>query len=1131
MALHFIFGSSGSGKSNYIYQHILEQSAQHPDQIFFVVVPEQFTMQTQQELVGRQEHHAILNIDVVSFQRLAYRVFDELGLSNVQVLEETGKNLVLRKVAQDKQTELTILRGNMKKPGYINELKSVISELSQYRIGAEELKALAEDESLPAPFRYRMNDIRIMYQGFADYLEGSFITAEEILTVLAREAENSALLRDSVLVLDGFTGFTPIQYALLERLFACARDVYVTVTLDEREDAFRLTGMQELFYMSKKTVQTLARLAAEQHMELAEPVRLKHGEKGRFRQAKPLEWLEQNLFRTNWRRYPASSNPGDCISLRSLTDPRRELLFIAGEIRRLVREEGYRYRDIAIVCGDVNMYGNYLPGIFQSYEIPFFLDTKNTIIFHPLTEMIKSLLLVVEQDFTCESVMDYLRCGLLDISREEGDLLENYLLANRIRGFSRWKSNWVRRKGVGSARELETVNRLRSQVVAQLEAARPVLRKKDSTAMEKTVALYHCITAQKVQEQLEERRKTLEQEGNLALAKEYAQIYKLVMDLLDKLARLLAEEKMDISEYRKVLEAGFSASTVGIIPPGYDQVLVGDIVRTRLSDVRILFLAGVNDGLIPKRDNGGGLISEKEREIFLSRDMELAPGAREKVFMQKFYLYLNMTKPSRKLYLTWHRINGEGKEARKSYLVSVILNMFPTLMPVKAEGPVGLDAVVTPKSSQSLLIEGLHQAREGEIQPLFLALLQWYQSRPDWSGQVNKLLEAAYYTYERQYMSREVTRALYGEALEGSVTRLEQFAACAYAHFMAYGIGARERELGEFAPVDMGNMFHKALERYSRKLEAAGFKWCDVPKERQESMTKEAVLETVEEAGYLLSQDARTAYTVIRMERILKKTIETISGQIAASSFSPEGYEVSFAFAEDLESVNFTLSEEEKMHLRGRIDRMDIKKEENQIYVKVVDYKSGHNEFQLVSLYHGLQLQLVVYLNAAVELMKEKYPDKEVAGAGMFYYHIDDPVIDIQKIKGEPTEETIRREIFEKLKLSGVGWDDSDDSVENKSKKSSRKELETISGFVNEKIRDIGRQIYRGDIAVSPYRMDKKTGCDYCPYHGICGFDLHIPGHGYRNISKYADKELLLEQMREEAAHGDEIYKGPAEGH
>ncbi len=1173
MALQFIFGGSGSGKSNYIYEHILKQSGKDPNQIFFVVVPEQFTMQTQRELVRRQENHCILNIDVVSFQRLAYRIFDELGLTGLKVLEETGKNFVLRKVAGEKQEELKLLKGNMKKPGYINELKSVISELSQYRIGTEELTSLAEDESLPVPFRYRMADIRAMYQGFLDYLQGNYITAEEILEVLAREARNSALLRDSVLVLDGFTGFTPIQYELLERLFSCAKDVYVTVTLDERENPYRLTGMQELFYMSKKTVRTLSELASRQHMELAEPVRLIHGRKGRFCQARPLEWLEQNLFRDEVRKYPflkkegnqrdtgASGgcsqaceklpDPADYLFLYSLPDPRRELLFIAGQIKRLIREEGYRYQDIAFVCGDVELYGNYVPEIFDSFEIPYFLDKKNTISFQPLTEMIRALLLTVEQDFSYESIMDYLRCGLSGVSREEADLLENYLLANRIRGFSRWKSKWVRLNGVRNTHELDLINELRERILAQFEEARPVLRKKDTTVLDKTKALYGMIAAQRVQEQLEERRMGLEQEGRLALAREYAQIYKLVMDLLDKLARLLAEETMELSEYRQILEAGFAASSVGTIPPGYDQVLIGDIERTRLPDVRILFFAGVNDGLIPKTDKGGGLISQREREYFAERHMELAPGAREKAFMQKFYLYLNLTKPSRKLYLTWFKVDGEGKEARKSYLVGRILSLFPSLSPVKIEngGAFGetvmaeaggtsgepamaeigtLSALVTPGSGLRLLAEGFSQVREGKMRPTFLALLSWYLNHPDWSRQALELLNAAFYTYESRPMSREVTRALYGEVLTNSVTRLEQFAACAYAHFIAYGLGVKERQLGEFAPVDMGSLFHEALERYSVKMEEAGYHWQDVPKEIQEALAKEAAAETVEEAGYILYQDARTAYTIRRMERILLKTIETISTQIAQSSFKPEGYEVSFSFVQDLEAVNFTLSDKEKMRLQGRIDRMDARREGNQIYVKVVDYKSGNHQFQLVSLYHGLQLQLVVYLNAAVEIMKRENPDKEVLGAGMFYYHIDDPVIEV---KGQAAEEEIREKVLEQLKLTGIGCDSQDESVSRKSREASREEIEILSRFVNKKIKDIGREIYQGDIKVSPYRMKEKTGCDHCPYHSICGFDGKVPGYSYRRLKEEKDSEVLLEQMREEVSHGDDVYGGTTEGH
>lgn len=1152
MALQFILGSSGSGKSNYIYEQIIKQSKEEPNQLFFVIVPEQFTMQTQRELVRRQENHGIMNIDVVSFQRLAYRVFDELGLTNMKVLEETGKSFVLRKVAEEKKDELHMLRANRKKAGYINEVKSMISELAQYRITPGQLLELSEDESLAAPFRYRMNDIQVMYQGFLDYLKGNYITAEEILEVLAQEADRSALLKDCVLVLDGFTGFTPVQYALLEHLMKFAKDIYVTVTMDERETLGGREEMQDLFYMSKKTIRLMSELAKRQQIEIADPVRLSHGINSRFAKAKPLEWLEQNLFRTQMKKYlPHGMDASQAVALRqsanahqaddttrivdekqhlflySLPNPRQEMMFLAGEIKRLVREEGYRYKDIAIVCGDVQMYGNYVAEIFENYEVPYFLDKKNSIAFHPMTEMIKSALIAVEKDFSYESIMAYLRCGLSGLKREEIDLLDNYLLANRIRGFENWKKKWVRISSTQNAEELEAINLLRQQIVAQFEVVAGIW-KKGGTVLEKTVALYQFVVELHVQQQLETRQRELEQEGRTALAREYEQIYRIVMDLLNKLTQLLAEEKMDLKEYREILETGFSASSVGIVPPGYDQVLIGDIERTRLPEIKVLFLAGVNDGLIPKNEKQGGLISQQERDILEEYGMELAPGTREKTFIQKFYLYLNLTKPSEKLYLTWFRTGGDGKEARKSYLTGIICKIFPNLIVEKLDGVKPGTQLVTPKSSQRFLVDGIRLAKEGELTPEFLALLNWFRKQPDWSEKADKLLEAAFSTYEHQFMSREITKELYGEVLANSVTRLERFAACAYAHFMNYGIGLKERQIGEFAPVDMGSMFHDALERYSMKMEEAGYHWFDVPKEKQEQMAEEAVAETVEEAGYLLYQDARTSYTVQRILRILKKTIETIGSQISQSNFAPEGYEVSFSFAQNLDAVNFTLSEQEKMRLQGRIDRMDTSKDGNRIYVKVVDYKSGNTQFSLVSLYHGLQLQLVVYLNAAVDILKQKYPGQEVVPAGMFYYHIDDPVIEA---KGNPSEEEIRDKIFEQLKLNGIGTDNEDGSVSKKSQKAGQEEMQLLSQFVNTKIRQIGRRIYDGDIQVNPYMMKDKTGCDYCPYHGICGFDGKVPGYEYRRLAEEKDSDVLLEKMKKEVEHGDDIYRGTAEGH
>ncbi len=1115
MSLQLIFGGSGSGKSDYVYKRILEQSKKEPDCTFFVLVPEQFTMQTQRELVARQKNHSIMNVDVVSFNRLACRIFDELGMGNLNILEETGKNLVLRRVAEEQQDNLKLLKASMKKTGYITEMKSIISELTQYRIAPEKLDVLIRQKKHLPAFRYKMQDIQTMYQGFVDYLLGKFITAEELLEVFAQEAERSEILRNSVIVLDGFTGFTPVQYYLLERLLKLTREILVTVTLDQREDPYHDRGIQDLFYMSKKTVEMLAKLAVNQHVGIQEPIWICHSEKSRFASSPSLLWLEQNLFRTNPQICCLSqSDKEQDIFLYSLANPRQELEFVGGKITELVRDRGYRYKDIAIVCGDVEMYGNYAEEIFGTYEIPLFLDTRKDILFHPMTEFLRGVLLIVEQDFSYESVLGYLRCGLSGFSMEEIDLLENYVLAENIRGFRKWQNKWVRRGSVAHQEELDEINGLRERFVQQFTPLREIFRGKGRTVLEESRVMYELIFSLDVEAKLKEYEEEFQKQGEGALAREYAQIYKTVMDLLDKMVELLGEEQMRVREYREILEAGMEAAAIGIIPPGYDRVVFGDIERSRLSHIKVLFFIGVNDGLIPKAVEHGGIISQADRELFAANEMELSPTDRERSFIQKFYLYLNLTKPSERLYITWFRVNQEGKESRKSYLVGTIQKMFPAFVPVRVEELSGFEQIITPKSSQRFLVEGLKRAKKGEMSLQWMGLYHWYEKQPGYREQILPFLEAAFYQYQKQNMGKQVTRELYGSVLENSVTRLEQFSACACSHFLEYGLKLKERSLGEFAPVDMGTMFHQVLERYAHAMERAGYHWFDVPKEEQEKLIEQAVEETLG-AGFdsLLLQEARTAYLVERMKRILKRTVETIAEQIKTSHFSPEGYEISFSFVENLESVNFVLSDQEKMRLRGRIDRIDTRKTEDAVYVKVVDYKSGSRDFQLLSLYHGLQLQLVVYLNSAMELLQKKYPDKQVLPGGMYYYHLDDPVIGGESGK---TDAQIQEEILKELKLKGVASQIEDDSVSSKAKKADNEEFRILSGYVNHKIQEIGQKIFQGEISPNPYQLGDSTGCDFCPYHGICGFDAGSPGQNYRKLENIKDEKEILRKMQEE---------------
>ena len=640
-----------------------------------------------------------------------------------------------------------------------------------------------------------------------------------------------------------------------------------------------------------------------------------------------------------------------------------------------------------------------------------------------------------------------------------------------------------------------------------------IFRTKEAAVREVSEVFYEMMRRLRIEEQLLAYAEEFEQEGENALAKEYSQIYRIVMDLLDKTVELLGDERISIREYREILQAGLEASSVGVIPPGYDRVVVGDIERSRLSDVKVLFLAGANDGLLPKNVEHGGIISQSDRECFSKYDMEIAPTDRERSFIQNFYLYLNLTKPSEKLYITWFRVSQEGKETRRSYLVNSMRGLFPGVKPVTVtEGK--KKHIMTAKSGLNDLVEGLKRAKQGDIDLKWAGLCCWYQKQEDWKEYVERLFSAAYYHYLAKPMGKDVTRALYGTVLAGSVTRLEKFSACAFSHFLQYGLRLTERDLGEFAPVDMGNLFHEALERYSAAMEEAGYHWFDVPREVQEALMQQAVERTIEAAAdTFLFQDARTAYLVERIRRILRRTIETIADQIKNSHFTPEGYEVSFSFAENLNALNFSLSEEEKMRLAGRIDRLDTYKAENKVYVRIVDYKSGDRDFQLLSLYHGMQLQLVVYMNSAVELMQQKYPDQEVLFGGMYYYHLDDPVIDGD---ASTTDAEIKEKILEKLKLKGVCGTQEDASAAKKVRRADAEEFQVLSRFVNHKIQKAGYDIYKGDISVAPYQLGDHEGCDYCPYHGVCGFDPSMPGQDYRRLENIKDEDVILEKMRKE---------------
>lgn len=1238
MALQFVFGGSGAGKTRYLYEQAIRLSLEQPERRFLVVVPEQFTMQAQKEIVRLHPRHGIMNIDVLSFKRLAYRVFDELAVKMPVVLDDMGKSMVLRRVSGKKKGGLGLYGGHLGQAGFINQLKSQISELCQYGISPQDLEKLQEAAENPL-LKQKLGDLGLIFQEFKDYIENHYITAEEILDILCRELPRSKMLKNSVIFLDGYTGFTPVQHRLVELFITHALDVVCAVTVDYRADPYRESGIQNLFYMSKHTVCRLAAMARDNQVEKREDVILDRRPAWRFAESPALDFLEQNLYRYNGKVWRGEQ---DQVRLFCGQTPEEEVRYVKSCIESQVREQGLRYRDMAVVTGDLAAYGREITRQFDQAGIPFFMDDKKSILENPLVELIRAVLEAV-RDFSYENVFRYLKTGLVydrgaeetleregggtdcgaeavagvfggglaseaagavdaDVSGGEGapagvasggqegidweeagaeeladvllegsggagrrygraeaavmtDRLENYVRALGINGWKRWDSQWEAQFRGAENLNLQELNAFRQWILTPLRPLREAMAAKDATVATVTSALRAYLESMELREKLEEYQAYFAgrgERGDENLAREYGQVYDRVEELFERLTGLLGDEKAERKSYGQILDAGFGEIQVGVIPATIDQVMVGDITRTRLDGVQVLFFVGVNDGVVPQRKNGGSLLNDRDREFFKAHRLELAPTAREDGCMQKFYLYLMLSKPSRRLVITYAGRSADGKSLRPSVLLGEVYKLFPGL--AAEDGSSVSWPVQTPRDGKEALIRGLKAyrdmkepdaAEDGGGDPdwerEFLELYRWFFGREDYRDQVKTLVQAAFYSYEERGIGRAAARALYGKILQGSVTRLEQYASCAYAHFLRYGLELLERREYELEAVDMGNLFHQSIDQCFRVMKEQGRDWRNLTEEGRQGLVRDSVSRVVADYGNtIMMSTARYAYLAGRVERMTDRTIWALAEQVKRGDFEPAGFEVSFSAVDNLRAMRIALSPEEELQLRGRIDRMDLCEEGDKLYVKIIDYKSGGTSFDLAALYYGLQLQLVVYLDAALELEERRNPGKEVVPAGIFYYNIQDPLVEK---KEEMTPEEIEQQILRQLRMNGLVNRELDvirhldreietqsDVIpvalkagliqESRSSVASGKRFEQLKSYVNRKLRTAGRDILEGDTALKPYKQSSRTACDYCPYHAVCGFDTKTAGYGYRKL-KALKPEEIWEELGEEKAEED----------
>lgn len=1130
MALRFLIGAAGTGKTEYCMKEIITaQSAHRGRQIF--LVPEQYTSQAERDLTARTERKGILTAEVLSFGRLAHQFFAKNGLNRAVILGDVGKQMALQKILLEQRDDLPYFCHMMDKNGFVSRLGKTITEFFRYRVTPEQLETMSNQEGLSHSIQDKCRDMASIYRRYEEFLSETYLTGDTTLSLLEEKLASSAAFGDTEIWLDGFYGFTPQEYGVIAQLLRLCKRVSITLPMDEHSYFASSLPPAAPFFEPHLTKQKLVSLAEEMGIAMESPVFFKENHRA---QTPALAFLEKNYFYGYYKKSPDHEG----IHICSCATRESEMTYAAGQILSLVREQGLRYRDIAIVTNAMSAYEKGLKGILSEAGIPCFVDSRRDIASHPLIGLVNSLLECVVYDFRYEAVFSYLKTGLTPMAQEDMDILENYVLAYGIKGYKWKKDVWSYGFQPGQEAEQAYLNDLRAQVMTPFAPLLALKRKKNLPLRDWVTALVVQLDTLGIAEKLTALSEAAAAKGNAAKAEEYRQIWQILMDVLQKAVEILGDAPMSLDTFARILSAGLEESSMGLIPPTADSLLVGDIERSRLPDIKALLVLGVNDGILPAPAENTGIFTETEREALTAAGMELAPDGKRKLFEEQFLIYRGLTKPSHALYLTYANGDTEGKALFPSSLIARIAKMYPTLTEER-DDTLPLSSLTPGGCFHQLGTQMRKHVEESPMEPLWQDIYSYFATTPQWQQRLSLLRQGFSAHDRRQKLSPKTAKNLYGKNILSSVSRLEWFAACPFAYFAEYGLKARPRQLYQLRTPDLGNLFHQVLEQFAATLKKDGISWQTLTQEETERRMDAAVDEAAPHLGNeILLDSAANRYLIKRLKRISRRAGWTLVRHIQSGMFEPAGYEVGFGPHEALPPIVIGMSDGSKLILRGKIDRVDLLDAEGNKFVKIIDYKSGTKAFDFQDIYYGLQLQLLLYLDAYLK----NHGTESYRPGGVFYFRITDPT---QTVTEEMSAEEIEHLLYSKMQMSGLVLENetvikamdevfvdpvsggmrlgASDIIPLKYTKkgtptassllATEEEYNALMAFTAKRAATIGESMKAGIITPAPYRKQNSTPCDYCVFSSICRYEYKERPY-YRNLKKIG-KEDFWENLNE----------------
>ena len=1114
MGLRFIHGRAGTGKTTFCFEEI--KKLEEKGEKIYIITPEQFSFTAEKRLL-ESLGKATLNAEVITFHRMANRLMEENGKLEKTVLSKKGKEMLIYSILSDEKKSLKFLG---KSDENIKLVSDTITEFKKHNLTIEILEKLIKNET-DEYLKLKLQDVYVIYNKFEEQLKTKFIATDDILNILIEKLEQSNLFENSHIYMDEFAGFTPQEYGVIEELLKMAKQVSITICSDNLENKEE----DCLFYMNNIMAEKMEDIVKKNGIEKEKPIFLE--EPFRFK-TKELEHLEKNIYAFPYKKYEDDIKN---IEFFLCANPYDEIEHIAKNILKQIREENIKYKDISIITKDIGEYQSIIKALFHKYEIPVFIDEKKDLSQNILVKFILSVLEILATGWAQDSVITCIKSGFFDIKMNDVYDIENFCIRWGIKGKAWYESDWAYGLDESSKEELERLNNLRRKITEPILSLKEELGK-TKTAKEISTQIYNFLKDNKIEDKLNQKVQKLLELEQIDMANEYITGLDIFVEVLDQIVSIFDNQKMSFEKYKEILKIGLSGDILGKIPATLDQVIVGDVDRSRSHKVHTVYIVGVNDGAFPNTHTDEGYFSDKDREYLKNKGIELAKGSIENLYEEQFNIYKAFTTAENKLYISYCSSDKDGSAKRQSIVVLKLKKIFPKHEEKSDVTKKGVE-ISTKVATFDTLLEQMRKIKDEEIDIIWLNIYEEYKNDEEWSIRLKTALNGIEDTNIAEEIDEENIKKLYGKTLRTSVSKMEQYRKCPFSFHLKYGLKLKDKKEYVLNLVDTGSFMHNVIDKFFEYIDIKGLKAKQVDEDAIEKIVGTVVNEVIGlPQNYMFRSSPKFISLTNRLKKVVTGAIKYIIYQLQASDFENIGNEVEFSENSVYEPIKIELEDGHVVQVTGKIDRIDMAEEAGEKYLRIIDYKSSARNVDLNEAYAGIQIQLLTYIDAATKV-------ESANPAGVLYFGLEDTMISLNK---NMTDEEIEQKVRKKFKMNGIiiadvnivrkmdknlekGYSDivpafigkEGDLSISKSNAITKEDFIALQKYTTQIITKISKEILSGNIEISPYYNAKngRTQCEYCTYRGICGFDKTKKNNKCFYIPKY-EKQEVLEKIKEQ---------------